>query len=171
MEPLPLVFELFLTTPPEIQLQILSYCSRIDLVCLSLTSHALRNFTLPMIPSKPSLQLVDQLTSPARCRFSDSPLPPQVMHTCGHHREVAYEPRLHRWRRHKYVSPPDRCTYESYPKEHPVCQIPRCKKHCACISCPLFTRLRGWMGNDRRYCARCQKFTRRAKKYSGRCKF
>ena len=160
-------FTLFRQFPPEIQLEVLKQCARNDLVCLSLTSHEFHLLATPLITSKPRLEWVDQLGSTA-----------DVPHGCPKGRsncegmrgkDLHYNAWHHRRKQHSLVS--GRvcywCTY--YPDDHPSCNVPYCKKHCLCISCPLFTRLRGWMG-DRKYCSDCRKFTVRLKKNKGRCK-
>lgn len=181
---LPRFFELFTLSPTEIQLEILSHCSLADLVCVSLASHSLRSLVLPHIPPKPSLLMVEQLgSSPCwDCEEKASKEEPLVQHQnparpcpCTNHKGVRYDPRMHRRKIHDFMDAP-RYGYwnygsRRYASNHATCQVPRCKKHCACISCPLFTRLRGWMGDDLRYCSQCEKFTRRLKKYKGRCKY
>ncbi|KZL88269.1 f-box domain-containing protein [Colletotrichum incanum] len=164
---------LFAKLPAEIQLEILSYCQQNDLVCLSLASHFFRTITLFLIPKKPSLQSYDQN------------LPPEALFcTCGNDRPVGVELNIyaHRRGRHNYIvkhtargmQDNGTCSNWSpcraYPPQHAVCQRQWCK-HCTCISCPLYVRLRGWMGEDLRYCSVCRKFTNRAwtKKYHGRC--
>jgi hypothetical protein len=181
---LPRFFELFTLSPTEIQLEILSHCSVADLVCVSLASHSLRALVLPHIPAKPSLLMVEQLgSSPCwDCEEKASKEEPLVQHEsparpcpCTNHKGVRYDPRMHRRKIHSFMDAPryGYWNYASrrYSSNHATCQVPRCKKHCACISCPLFTRLRGWMGDDLRYCSQCEKFTRRLKKYKGRCEY
>lgn len=165
-------FKLFRQFPPEIQLEVLKQCARNDLVCLSLTSHELRLLSTPLITSKPKLEWVDQLGStadvPHGCPLDKSEM--NYRSTCEGVRgkELHYNSWQHRRKRHtvsgRLCYP---CNY--YPDNHPTCDVPYCKKHCLCISCPLFTRLRGWMG-ERRYCSDCRKFTIRHKRNKGRCK-
>ncbi|KAF4342775.1 f-box domain protein [Fusarium beomiforme] len=57
-------FTLFHRFPPELKLDILSFCSRNDLVCLSLTGPDMRDLVTPLISGKPDLCWVDQLGSP-----------------------------------------------------------------------------------------------------------
>ncbi|KAK1982968.1 F-box domain-containing protein [Colletotrichum cereale] len=167
---------LFTKLPAEIRLEILSCCPQNDLICLSLSSHYFRELTLPLITKVPPLHLCDQN------------LPPGVIPcVCGNDRPmwVEHSPRDHRKRQHAYAikpvatcsSYPDGCIcrrgssfWGVYAPEHPVCRRPGCR-HCMCISCPLYARLRGWMGKDLRYCSKCRKFTKRewTKKYNGRC--
>lgn len=174
IQPISGVFSLFFQFPPEIQLEILNHCSRIDLICLSLTGHDLRSLTLPLIPSKPSLILVDQLES--NVQHLSNPLGLAVTQSqicnqdCTKGKDVVYEPQSHRHNRHYFNDHRICWPCRNYPSEHPTCQVPRCKRHCACISCPLYMRLRGWMGK-RRYCSQCRKFTTRTKKQNGRCMF
>ncbi|KAH7179098.1 F-box domain-containing protein [Fusarium flagelliforme] len=164
-------FTLFRQFPPEIQLEVLKQCARNDLVCLSLTSHELRLLSTPLITSKPKLEWVDQLGStadvPHGCPLDKSEM--DYRSTCEGVRgkELHYNSWQHRRKRHTVsgrVCYP--CNY--YPDDHPECSVPYCKKHCLCISCPLFTRLRGWMG-ERKYCSDCRKFTIRHKRNKGRC--
>ncbi|EFQ34108.1 F-box domain-containing protein [Colletotrichum graminicola] len=165
---------LFAKLPAEIQLETLSYCQQNDLVCLSLSSHYFRYLTLRLIPKKPHLQLYDQN------------LPPEAIScACGNKLPVgvAQNPYAHRKRRHEYIvnsmprvqSDSHICQHWSspcraYPPEHPMCRLPGCR-HCMCISCPLYVRLRSWIGKELRYCSKCWKFTKRewTKKYNGRC--
>jgi hypothetical protein len=176
-------FSLFVKLPAELQLEILSHCHTNDLVCLSLSSHPLRDLTLPLIPSRPSLLSFDQAfpTGAIECSCGDKTM-------VG----VAQCTNSHRKRRHMYtyeqkdrpgdtvlMYPPTcppfqhKCQNHSpcrtYTADHPVCHRPRCA-HCSCTTCPLHVRLRGWMG-DRKFCPRCRKFTVRpkTKKYKGRC--
>ncbi|OBR07982.1 F-box domain-containing protein [Colletotrichum higginsianum IMI 349063] len=174
---------LFSRLPPEIRLEILSHCQQNDLICLSLSSHYFRNLTSPLIPSKPSLLSCDQNVPQETLACS-----------CGNDRvsEVVHNVDAHRRKRHSYIvkridhgdglagsnnnnnNNNNICMEgwpcRTYPPQHEMCRRPWCK-HCACISCPLYTRLRGWMGQDRRYCSVCRTFTKRAwtKKYNGRC--
>ncbi|KAK1993930.1 F-box domain-containing protein [Colletotrichum falcatum] len=55
---------LFAKLPAELKLEILSHCRRNDLVCISLSSHYLRDLVLPLIPEKPRLELHDQNLAP-----------------------------------------------------------------------------------------------------------
>ncbi|KAF5639000.1 f-box domain protein [Fusarium sp. NRRL 52700] len=169
----PELFTLFHKFPPELKLDILGFCSRNDLVCLSLTGSEMRNLVAPLIPNKPNLTWVDQLGStadvPSEC--------PDVLRNntlnkrgCvdARDRTVVYSPIRHRYGRHEYTGCRVCSGCRTYPSNHPVCSVSYCKKHCACISCPLFMRLRGWMG-DRKYCAECNQFTTRTKRNNGRC--
>lgn len=176
-------FSLFVKLPAELQLEILSHCQTNDLICLSLSSHSLRDLTLPLIPSRPSLLSFDQTfsTGAIECSCGDKTM--MGVSQCAI---------SHRKRRHVYTyekkdrfgdnvrlyhqnCPPFRheCQNHSpcrtYPADHPICHRPRCT-HCSCTTCPLHVRLRGWMG-DRKFCPRCRKFTMRpqTKKYKGRC--
>jgi hypothetical protein len=162
-------FTLFSKFPAEIQLMILNHCSRLDLVCLSLTGPDFRALTLPIIRGKPRLTWVDQLGfTPG----SSSPCVGQTGHgmcLSGKDKQVLYSPMSHRRKCHEVHYTAICWGCRQYSKEHPTCQVPRCKKHCTCISCPLFVRLRGWMG-DRKYCASCNLFTTRTKKNNGRCR-
>ncbi|KAI1020381.1 hypothetical protein LB503_006066 [Fusarium chuoi] len=164
-------FTLFHKFPPELKLDILSFCTRNDLVCLSLTGPDMRNLVAPLIPSKPNLTWADQLGPtpdvPSECRDPYHNNIPRRPDCDGpREREVVYSPISHRFRRHEYSG---KICYRcrNYPSAHPVCNVSYCKKHCACISCPLFMRLRGWMG-DRKYCAECNQFTTRIKRNNGR---
>ncbi|WYZ44503.1 hypothetical protein EsH8_VII_000939 [Colletotrichum jinshuiense] len=172
---------LFIKLPVEIQLEILSHCQTNDLVCLSLVSRFFRTLTLPLTPKKPSLLSYDQNLSPDA-----------VSAACGYNlfSGVEYNTYSHRRRHHAFTFTTEDAvahdrlvatqgaahscrnwmTCRRYPPDHPVCQRPWCR-HCVCISCPLYTRLRGWMGEDLKYCQKCRKFTKRArtKKYQGRC--
>ncbi|KAL2286111.1 hypothetical protein FJTKL_07337 [Diaporthe vaccinii] len=168
-------FSLFMRLPAELQLEILSHCAQNDLVCLSLSSHALRALTLSLIPEHPWLLSYDQT------------LPQDALEcTCGEKgmTGVAQNARAHRKRHHSYerridLSKPyssrsylkchDFSLCRKYPSDHAVCRIPRCI-HCACTTCPLHVRLRGWMG-ERKFCHDCRKFTSRPRsgKYKGRC--
>lgn len=163
--------------PAELQLEILSHCAQNDLVCLSLSSHALRDLTLPLIPERLWLLSYDQT------------LPQEAFEcTCGEKgmMGVAQNARAHRKQHHSYERRIDlskpytqraylKCHNFSlcrkYPSDHAICRIPRCT-HCACTTCPLHVRLRGWMG-ERKFCHDCRKFTRRPRsgKYKGRCEF
>lgn len=167
-------FTLFHKFPPELKLDILSFCTRNDLVCLSLTGPDMRNLVAPLIPSKPNLTWADQLGPtpdvPSECRDPYHNNIPRRPDCDGpREREVVYSPISHRFRRHEYSG---KICYRcrNYPSAHPVCNVSYCKKHCACISCPLFMRLRGWMG-DRKYCAECNQFTTRIKRNNGRCTY
>jgi hypothetical protein len=168
-------FTLFHKFPPELKLEILNLCSRNDLICLSLTGPDMRNLVTPLIPSKPNLTWVDQLGPtpdvPSECRDPYHNNIPRRS-DCGGAREqeVIYFPTSHRFRRHEYRGCKICYRCRTYPTDHPVCNVPYCKKHCACISCPLFMRLRGWMG-DRKYCAECNQFTCRTKRNNGRCTY
>lgn len=176
-------FSLFVKLPAELQLEILSHCNTNDLVCLSLSSHALRNLTLPFIPSRPPLWSFDQN------------LPTEAIEcSCGDKTMIGVSQCAvsHRKRRHMYMYekkdrfgndvrvyqrnyPPfghpcqNHSPCRAYPADHLLCRQPRCT-HCSCTTCPLHVRLRGWMG-DRKFCPRCRKFTSRpqTKKYKGRC--
>lgn len=176
-------FSLFVKLPAELQLEILSHCHTNDLVCLSLSSHALRNLTLPFIPSRPPLWSFDQN------------LPTEAIEcSCGDKTMIGVSQCAvsHRKRRHMYMyekkdrfgndvrvyqrnHPPfghpcqNHSPCRAYPADHLLCRQPRCT-HCSCTTCPLHVRLRGWMG-DRKFCPRCRKFTSRpqTKKYKGRC--
>lgn len=170
-------FSLFMRLPAELQLEILLHCPQNDLVCLSLSSQTLRALTLPLIPAKPWLLSYDQT------------LPPEALEcTCGEKcmTGVGQNARGHRKGLHSYENRVDpnkpyspraylRChdfsPCRKYPADHAVCPRPRCT-HCACTTCPLHVRLRGWMG-DRKFCHDCRKFTRRPRsgKNKGRCKF
>ncbi|KAK1569457.1 F-box domain-containing protein [Colletotrichum navitas] len=165
---------LFAKLPAEMKVGILSYCQQNDLICLSLSSHYFRELTLPLIPKKPHLQLYDQN------------LPPEAIScACGNNLAVGVEKNYyaHRKRRHEYIIQPTAggqsgcqiCRHWSlpcraYPPQHPMCRLSGCK-HCMCISCPLYVRLRSWIGTELRYCSKCRKFTKRewTKKYNGRC--
>lgn len=174
---------LFVKLPVEIQLEILSHCQTNDLVCLSLVSRFFRTLTMPLTPKKPSLLSYDQNLSPEA-----------VSAACGYNlfSGVEYNTYSHRRRHHAFTFTTEDAvahdrlvatqgaahscrnwmTCRRYPPDHPVCRRPWCR-HCVCISCPLYTRLRGWMGEDLKYCQKCRKFTKRArtKKYQGRCKY
>lgn len=170
-------FSLFMRLPAELQLEILSHCQQNDLVCLSLSSHALRALTLPLIPERLWLLSYDQT------------LPPEAIEcTCGEKKMtgVAQDAPAHRKGHHSYENRVDlskpyssrrilRCNDFSfcrkYPPGHAVCRVARCT-HCACTTCPLHVRLRGWMG-ERKFCHECRLFTRRppSGKYKGRCEF
>ena len=170
-------FSLFMRLPAELQLEVLSHCGNNDLVCLSISTHTLRALALPLIPKRLSLLSYDQT------------LPQEALEcTCGEKcmSGVAQNARAHRVRHHSYENRVDpakpyspraylRCHDFSpcrlYPPGHAVCPRPRCA-HCACTTCPLHVRLRGWMG-DRKFCHECRKFTRRPRsgKYKGRCEF
>ncbi|EKJ72452.1 hypothetical protein FPSE_07333 [Fusarium pseudograminearum CS3096] len=164
-------FTLFPRFPPEIQLTILNLCNRNDLVCLSLTCHYFRALVTPLIKSKPELEWVDQLGStpdvPHGCPEDHSS--PYYRSNCEGVRgsNVYYNSRMHRCKRHSTAF---RICFKcgTYPQDHPTCKAPFCKKHCQCISCPLFIRLRGFMG-ERRYCSKCRVFTTRYQKHKGRC--
>lgn len=165
---------LFMRLPAELQLEILSHCPQNDLVCLSLSSHTLRALTLPLLPAQPGLLSYDQ-TSP----------PESLECTCGEKAMtgVAQNARVHRRLHHSYQWPlqpkavyiPRSCHDYSpcrkYPSGHAVCKVARCT-HCECTTCPLYVRLRGWMG-DRKFCHDCRKFTKRPRsgKNKGRCEF
>ncbi|KXJ93601.1 F-box domain-containing protein [Microdochium bolleyi] len=167
-------FSLFRHLPAELQLHVLTFCRQNDLICLSLASHFYHGLTLPMIPSKPSLQLYDQNLAPDA-----------IVCSCGNKSLVAVEKSIyaHRRRRHAYVCEPSAfrtqetlacqlysSTCRDYPEDHAVCEQRGCR-HCICIGCPLYVRLRSWFGDDLRYCTKCRLFTRRerTKKYKGRC--
>ncbi|CCT70886.1 uncharacterized protein FFUJ_09090 [Fusarium fujikuroi IMI 58289] len=167
-------FTLFHKFPPELKLDILSFCTRNDLVCLSLTGPDMRNLVAPLIPSKPNLTWVDQLGPtpdiPSECHDPHRNNTLRRQDCVGaRDQQVVYSPISHRFRRHEYRG---KICYRcrNYPSAHPVCNVSYCKKHCACISCPLFMRLRGWMG-DRKYCAECNQFTTRTKRNNGRCTY
>ncbi|KAI7777163.1 F-box domain-containing protein [Diaporthe eres] len=86
-------FSLFMRLPAELQLEILSHCAQNDLVCLSLSSHALRALTLSLIPEHPWLLSYDQT------------LPQDALEcTCGEKgmTGVAQNARAHRKRHHSY---------------------------------------------------------------------
>ncbi|KAH6980313.1 F-box domain-containing protein [Fusarium venenatum] len=164
-------FTYFRNFPPEIQLEILNHCTRNDLVCLSLTNHDFRAFITPLIKSKPHLEWVDQLGTtpdvPQSCPLEKSDIYHRSYCKGVRGNDVHYNRHAHRVKRH--ATPARACfKCEFYPPDHPTCQVPFCKKHCMCISCPLFIRLRGWMG-ERRYCSQCKQFTTRNKKNKGRC--
>ncbi|KAL5598171.1 hypothetical protein FOVSG1_002176 [Fusarium oxysporum f. sp. vasinfectum] len=166
-------FTLFHKFPPELKLEILNFCSRNDLVCLSLTGPDMRNLVTPLIPSKPNLTWVDQLGPtpdvPSECRDPyHNNIPRRSDCDGAREQEVIYFPTGHRFRRHEYRGCKVCYRCRMYPIDHPVCNVSYCKKHCACISCPLFMRLRGWMG-DRKYCAECNQFTTRTKRNNRRC--
>lgn len=168
-------FTIFHKFPPEVQLEILRQCSEGDLVCLSLTCRDMHYLAKPLLSEKPDLSKVDQLGStpdmPQDCMDSDYQCRNGTKGCKGvRGKIVAYDPDTHRNRRHYYKKRYAAC-YEcrAYPPEHPVCQVAGCKKHCACISCPLFVRLRDWMGS-RKYCRTCNKFTTRRKSNNRRCK-
>ncbi|CAG2007649.1 unnamed protein product [Fusarium graminearum] len=169
-------FTLFPRFPPEVQLTILSLCNRNDLVCLSLTSHYFQALVTPLITSKPKLEWVDQLRStadvPHGCPVDDS-----SRFYCSNCEGVRGSNVYHnscmrgyKRRSNKRRSTPARICFKcgTYSQDHPICNVPFCKKHCQCISCPLFIRLRGFMG-ERRYCSKCRVFTTRYKKHKGRC--
>ncbi|KAK1633653.1 hypothetical protein BDP81DRAFT_434215 [Colletotrichum phormii] len=157
---------LFTKLPPELRLEILSHCQQNDLICMSLASCSLRAMMLPMIPAKPSLLSYDQVHPPEvlKCECGDTS-------AVGVVQEIYW----HRKKRHvyKYAEPPRRCSNwapcRPYAADHAICRRQWCR-HCSCTTCPLYARLRESMG-DRRYCAECQKFTKRprTKKYKGRC--
>lgn len=176
-------FSLFVKLPTELQLEILSHCRTNDLICLSLSSHSLRDLTLPLVPCRPSLLSFDQAfpTGAIECSCGDKTMI-----------SVSQDAKSHRERRHVYMYerkdrfgqnvrryhrnyPPHRheCQNRSscriYSADHPICHQRRCT-HCSCTTCPLHVRLRGWMG-DRKFCPQCRKFTVRSqtKKYKGRC--
>lgn len=153
--------------PTELNLHILSYCQRNDLICLSLTSHYFRDLVLPMIPKRLSLELYDQNIASQDLRCG-----------CGEKLPTAVErdPRAHRRRQHHFRFEHSTCPHyyidcRAYPEGHAACKIRGCH-HCECISCPLHTRLCTWIGGDLRYCNECRRFTKRetTKKYKGRCK-
>lgn len=153
--------------PTELNLHILSYCQRNDLICLSLTSHYFRDLVLPMVPKRLSLELYDQNIASQDLRCG-----------CGEKLPTAVErdPRAHRRRQHHFrfehgTRPHYYIDCRAYPEGHAACKIRGCH-HCLCISCPLHTRLRAWIGGDLRYCNECRRFTKRetTKKYKGRCK-
>ncbi|KAK1674248.1 hypothetical protein BDP55DRAFT_705140 [Colletotrichum godetiae] len=143
-------FAIFARLPPELQLEILSHCQQNDLICMSLASHSFRAMMLPLIPGKTLATLL---------RPSSPPRSAQV--------------RMRKRHVYKYAEPPRRCSNwtpcRSYATEHTMCRRQWCR-HCSCTTCPLYARLRRSMG-DLRYCAECQKFTKRprTKKYKGRC--
>ncbi|KAJ1329930.1 F-box-like domain-containing protein [Microdochium nivale] len=164
---------LFARLPAELILHILSFCPRNDLICLSLASHYFRHLTLPMVPTRPPLQLYDQNLP------SD-----KIACACGNSAPIGVEMNVYaqRKRRHEYVYESGHrykggssdCHYwgskcREYFADH-VCKQRGCR-HCVCISCPLYVRLRSWFGDDLRYCTKCRQFTRRewTKKYKGRC--
>lgn len=171
---------LFDKLPAELQLEILSHCQTNDLICLSLSSHSLRDLMLPLIPSRPSLLSFDQALPAGAIQCS-----------CGNKTMtgVSQNAISHRKRRHIYMYekkdrfgenvrlnyPPHgrKCQNHSacrnYPADHPICPQRRCT-HCSCTTCPLHVRLRGWMG-DRKFCPHCRRFTVRSqtKRYKGRC--
>lgn len=168
-------FTLFPKFPPEIQLEILKQCTRNDLVCLSVTCHDFRTFTTPLITDKPKLEWVDQLGSmddvPHACLVDESDRDYRPGCKGPYDKDLLCNPFMHRHKRHTFRGRRPICRKcEFYPENHPSCSVPFCKKHCLCISCPLFIRLRGWMGK-RRYCGECRKFTNRLKKNNGRCKY
>ncbi|KAF5968647.1 hypothetical protein FBULB1_10630 [Fusarium bulbicola] len=164
-------FTLFHKFPPELKLDILSFCTRNDLVCLSLTGPDMRNLVVPLIPSKPNLTWIDQLGPTPDIPSEIPDVHRGIIHQedCvgARDQQVVYYPISHRFRRHEYSGCKVCYQCRMYPPDHPVCNVSYCKKHCACISCPLFMRLRGWMG-DRKYCAECNQFTTRTKRNSGR---
>ncbi|KAF5701975.1 f-box domain-containing protein [Fusarium mundagurra] len=100
-------FTLFHKFPPELKLDILSFCSRNDLVCLSLTGPEMRNLVTPLIPRKPNLTWVDQLGPtpdvPSECPDTHRN---NTLRRRGcvdaRDRNVVYSPMSHRFRRHDY---------------------------------------------------------------------
>ncbi|KAJ4087260.1 hypothetical protein NW769_013794 [Fusarium oxysporum] len=100
-------FTLFHKFPPELKLEILNFCSRNDLVCLSLTGPDMRNLVTPLIPSKPNLTWVDQLGPtpdvPSECRDPyHNNIPRRLDCDGAREQEVIYFPTGHRFRRHEY---------------------------------------------------------------------
>ncbi|KAH7144802.1 hypothetical protein DER46DRAFT_580713 [Fusarium sp. MPI-SDFR-AT-0072] len=100
-------FTLFHKFPPELKLEILNFCSRNDLVCLSLTGPEMRNLVTPLIPSKPNLTWVDQLGPtpdvPSECRDPcHNNIPRRSDCDGAREQEVIYFPTGHRFRRHEY---------------------------------------------------------------------
>lgn len=181
-------FSLFVKLPAELQLDILSHCQTNDLVCFSLASHYFRGLTQPIIPWRPKLLSYDQTLSVEHieCSCGDK-LPANI--------KFAQDAFLHRKRRHSYASE-SKCRYGgevsynrgwtyppgwypsrvhsdclAYPADHLLCRKRGCA-HCSCTTCPLYMRLKSWMG-DRKYCHQCRKFTTRiqTKKYKGRCEW
>ncbi|EWY87487.1 hypothetical protein FOYG_11683 [Fusarium oxysporum NRRL 32931] len=100
-------FTLFHKFPPELKLEILNFCSRNDLVCLSLTGPDMRNLVTPLIPSKPNLTWVDQLGPtpdvPSECRDPyHNNIPRRPGCDGAREQQVIYFPTGHRFRRHEY---------------------------------------------------------------------
>lgn len=172
-------FSLFVKLPVELQLEILSHCRTNDLICLSLSSHSLRDLTLPLIPCRPSLLSFDQAfpTGAIECSCGDKSMLGVSQDAMSHRRRrhlYMYDKKdglgvnIRQWRRN-CPSPGHECQYHSacrkYPADHPICHQRRCA-HCYCTTCPLQVRLRGWMG-DRKFCPRCRNFTLRS--HRGRC--
>lgn len=168
-------FSFFRRLPAELQLEILSHCPQNDIICLSLSSHALRNLTLPMIPERPWLLSYDQ-TLPQEgleCKCGEKGMTGVAQNARAHRKgNHSYENRVDLnkpFSSRTYLKCHDFSLCRKYPPDHAVCRIPRCT-HCACTTCPLHVRLRGWM-DDRKFCHDCRKFTRRPRsgKYKGRC--
>lgn len=157
-------FSLFGDFPVEIQLEIFTHLGTNDLICLSLTSHAFHDYLTPRLPSKPSLLSVDQTRFVNGCAHgSGSDCYPDTAPAT-----LRYDPSLHRRIEHAFESGQYGWCWKCrvYPSFHPKCQVYGCKKHCTCISCPLYIRLRKWfpVGDGRRFCPDCRKFTKRTKK-------
>lgn len=178
-------FSLFVKLPAELQLEILSHCHTNDLVCLSLSSHSLRDLALPFIPKRPSLLSFDQNlpTEAIECSCGDKTMIGVSQCAVSHQKRrhlYTYEKKDRfgndvRLYQRNYPPSGHTCQNQSpcraYPADHRLCRQPRCL-HCSCTTCPLHVRLRGWMG-DRKFCPRCRKFTSRpqTRKYKGRCKY
>lgn len=166
-------FSLFIRLPAELQLEILSHCQQNDLICLSLSSHFLRALTLPLIPAKPRLLSYDQIhpADAIQCKCGDDSMTGVGQNNYSHRRKR----HIYEYSNKTTSHGPSGCTDWSpcrpYPDDHAVCRRRGCR-HCTCTTCPLYTRMRDWMG-DRKYCASCRKFTRRpqSKKYKGRCEY
>lgn len=156
----------FTTFPTEIQLEILSYCGQLDLVCLSLASKYFRALTKSLVPTKPSLLAMD--------RFYMTWTPGQK-HSHNKATKVYYGTKeLLDWmscRTHfcheKVATLPGGGKLE---RRH-LCYKRGCQRHCRCVSCPLYTRLVAWVPEGLKYCPKCEQFTGRADrgKYKGRC--
>lgn len=168
-------FSLFVRFPAELQLEILGHCPQNDLVCLSLSSHAFRALTLPLIPEQPYLLYYDQNLpkESLECSCGEKNMTGVAQnaraHRKGHH---SWEDRVNlksRYSRRVRLGCHDFSPCRKYPADHAVCKKPRCR-HCSCTTCPLHVRLQGWMG-DRKFCHDCRMFTKRPRsgKNKGRC--
>lgn len=176
-------FSVFVKLPAELQLEILSHCHGNDLICLSISSHSLREMMLPLIPSQPSLLSFDHAfpTGPIECSCDDK----TTMKVSQDAVSVRKRRRMYMYEKKDRFGESVRRYHRNYPPhgqecqnhsvcrkchaDHPTCHQRRCT-HCSCTTCPLHVRLRGWMG-DRKFCPLCRKFTVRSqtKKYKGRC--
>ncbi|KAK2126602.1 hypothetical protein NOF04DRAFT_1277964 [Fusarium oxysporum II5] len=128
-------FTLFHKFPPELKLEILNFCSRNDLVCLSLTGPDMRNLVTPLIPSKPNLTWVDQLGPtpdvPSECRDPyHNNIPRRSDCDGAREQQVIYFPTGHRFRRHEYRGCKVCYRCRMYPTDHPALTGgKRCEKH------------------------------------------